>query len=126
MQEYVAYKGRVFQIEWYFAENGKSQPLEYAEGLSQKDRVKLATLLRLMGDIGKIRGQDKFRNEGDQIYAFKPQPHRFLCFFMKGKKIIITNAFHKKQQKIPKSEKERAIRARNDYLKRVDEHTYYE
>lgn len=45
---------------------------------------------------------------------------------MKGKKIIITNAFHKKQQKIPKSEKERAIRARNDYLKRVDEHTYYE
>jgi hypothetical protein len=96
MKEYIAYKGRAFQIEWYFSENGKSQPLAYAEELDQKDKKKLENLLRLMGEVGKIQGQDKFRNEGDQIFAFKPQPHRFLCFFIKGKKIIITNAFQKK------------------------------
>jgi len=126
MKEYIAYNGRAFQIEWYYTQNGKSQPLDYAEELPQKDQVKLANLLRVMGDIGKIRGQDKFRNEGDKIYAFKPQPHRFLCFFMKGQKIIITNAFHKKQQKLPKAEKERAIRAMKDYQQRMREDTYYE
>jgi phage-related protein len=126
MKEYIAYKGRAFQIEWYFSENGKSQPLAYAEELDQKDKKKLENLLRLMGEVGKIQGQDKFRNEGDQIFAFKPQPHRFLCFFIKGKKIIITNAFQKKQQKLPKSEKDRALRAMEDYQKRVEEDRYYE
>ena len=126
MEEYIAYQGQVFQIEWYYTENGRSQPFNYAEQLSQREQVKLANLLRLMGDIGMIRGQNRFRNEGDQIYAFKPQPHRFLCFFMAGGKIIITNAFQKKQQKLPQSEKERAMRAMKDYHQRVQAGTYYE
>jgi hypothetical protein len=61
----------------------------------------------MMGDTGKIRDESKFRNEGDKVYAFKPQPHRFLSFFVEGKKIIVTNAFWKKQDKLPKGEKER-------------------
>ena len=126
MKEYIAYAGKAFQIEWYYSQSGKSQALDYAEGLTQKEQVKLINLLEVMGDIGRIRGQDKFRNEGDKIYAFKPQPHRFLCFFMSGQKIIITNAFHKKQQKLPKSEKDRAVKAMEDYQKRVKEGTYYE
>ncbi|MEZ4773193.1 MAG: type II toxin-antitoxin system RelE/ParE family toxin [Bacteroidia bacterium] len=125
MKEYIAYKGQAFQIEWYYSENGKSQPLDYAERLSVKDKAKLANLLRLMGDIGKIRGEDRFRNEGDQVYVFKPQPHRFLCFFVSGQKIIITNAFQKKQQKLPKGEKDRALRAMNDYQQRIQEGNYY-
>jgi len=31
--------------------------------------------------FGKIFDITKFRNEGDGIYAFKPQPDRFLSFF---------------------------------------------
>ncbi len=53
----------------------------------------------MMGEIGKISDIKKFRNEGDKVYAFKPQPHRFLSFFVQGKKIIVTNAFWKKQDK---------------------------
>jgi hypothetical protein len=48
-----------------------------------------------MGDLGKIFDITKFRNEGDQIFAFKPQPDRYLCFFVVGKKILITNGFEK-------------------------------
>lgn len=126
MKDYIAYKGEAFQIEWYYTESGKSQALQYAEALTVAERVKLINLLELMGKMGQIRGQNKFRSEGDQIYAFKPQPHRFLCFFMEGRKIIITNAFHKKQQKLPKGEKDRALRAMKDYKQRVKEGTYYE
>lgn len=69
-----------------------------------------------MGDFGKIIDVTKFRNENDGIYAFKPQPDRYLCFFIKGKKIIVTNAFRKTCKKLPKKEKDTAIKCRNDYL----------
>ncbi|MGB3850384.1 MAG: type II toxin-antitoxin system RelE/ParE family toxin [Tunicatimonas sp.] len=126
MREYIAYQGRTYQIEWYYNDKGQSQALEYADGLSRSDRVKLENLLRVMGDIGQIRNKTKFRSEGDQLYAFKPQPHRFLCFFVKGRKIIITNGFVKKQDKLPKSEKDKAIKYKKDYQQRTKEETYYE
>ncbi len=54
----------------------------------------------------------------DEIYAFKPQPDRYLCFFKKGKKIIVTNAYRKSGDRIPKSEKQQAITNRADYMSR--------
>jgi transcriptional regulator with XRE-family HTH domain len=78
----------------------------------------------MMGDTGRIRDESKFRNEGDKIYAFKPQPHRFLSFFVEGKKIIVTNAFWKKQDKLPKGEKERALRCMESYKARIKEGKY--
>lgn len=59
-----------------------------------------------MGEQGKFFDKTKFNYEGDGIYAFKPQPDRYLCFFFKGKKIVVTNAFCKKTQKLPMNEKE--------------------
>lgn len=50
-----------------------------------------------MADFGKINDITKFRNEGDTIFAFKPQPERFLSFFVKDNKIIVTNTFKKSQ-----------------------------
>ena len=79
-----------------------------------------------MGDQGKIFDETKFRNEGDKIYAFKPQPDRYLCFFFRGKKIIVTNAFMKKTQKLPQSEKDLALKAYQSYEKRIKEGSYYE
>lgn len=79
-----------------------------------------------MCDIGQIRNQQKFNTEGDQIYAFKPMPHRFLCFFFIGSKIIVTNAFEKKQQKLPLKEKYKALSCRKDYEIRVKKDSYYE
>ena len=66
MEEYIAYKGYKYTIEWYYTERGDSN------------------------------------------------------------KIIITNAFVKKAQKLRKQEKDRAIAARNDYIERVREGKYYE
>ncbi len=79
----------------------------------------------MMGDHGQIRNIEKFRNEGDKLYAFKPQPHRFLCFFFDGNKIIITNAFMKRQQKLPKAEKDKAMGYKVDYENRIKKGRYY-
>src|SRR4030042_1729418 len=108
-KEYVAYKGIIYTIEWYYNEAGYSQPLDYLNNLNPLMQKKVFSLFKRMADFGKINDITKFRNEGDQIYAFKPQPNRFLSFFMKNKKIIITNAFRKKSDKLPINEKLKAL-----------------
>jgi phage-related protein len=124
--EYIAFEGEKFTIEWYFDSNGKSVSLDYLESLEEEDQAKLFELMKLIGNAGAIKNKTKFRNEGDKIYAFKPQPHRFLCFFFEGQKIIVTNGFHKKTDKLPKNEKERALRLKNDYEARIKRGNYYE
>lgn len=125
-KEYIAYQGDKYTIEWYYTENGESPALDYYNALNQGQRLKLLYLLKRMGDIGKIIDSTKFNSEGDQIFAFKPQPDRFLCFFVKKGKIIITNGFCKKQQKLPKAEKERALAYKDSYESRVRKEAYYE
>jgi Phage derived protein Gp49-like (DUF891) len=125
-QEYVAYEGQEFTIEWYYSSKGESQALQYYLELDVSDRVKVLKLFKVMGEIGKIRDETKFRNEGDKIYVFKPQPHRFLSFFIEGRKIIVTNAYWKKQDKLPQGEKDRALNCMNSYKQRIKEGIYYE
>jgi phage-related protein len=125
-KNFIAYQGDEFTIEWYFDSKGKSSALEYYNGLPLHQKAKLEYLFRMLGDTGKIRSEEKFRHEGDQIYAFKPMPDRFLCFFYRGSKVIVTNAFEKKQDKMPAREKEKALKLKDDYIKRCKGGTYYE
>lgn len=125
MKEYIIYEGSSFTIEWYFDAGGISEAKTYFDALQEGQQVKFLTLVKLLGDVGKIFNKQKFNNEGDKIFAFKPQPDRFLCFFQKGQKVIVTNAFHKKQQKLPKGEKEKALKIMGDYEKRVKAGGYY-
>lgn len=123
--EQVAYEGLCFEIEWCFDESYRSQALEYYQKLSTDERIKVLKLFKRMGDAGKINDKTKFMYEGDKIYAFKPQPDRFLCFFYEGGKVVVTNAFRKKQQKLPNGEKERAMKAHSSYVNRVNMGGYY-
>lgn len=126
MPNYSAYEGQSFVIEWYFDETGESQAFEYFDELSDLQQDKALYLFKRMGDFGKINNKTQFRYEGDEIFAFKLQPDRFLCFFVKGRKIIITNAFLKKSDKLPREEKKKALKYRKDYLSRIEEGKYYE
>ena len=108
-EKFIAFKGKKFTIEWYYNPKKESEALDYFEELTPDRQKKLAHLLYVMGEMGQIRNEEKFTNEDDQIYAFKPQPDRFLCFFFAGGKIIITNAYEKKTQKMPPREKRASI-----------------
>jgi hypothetical protein len=122
----IAYEGKEYIIEWYFNDREKSEAFNYFESLSDDRQKKFARLLLLLGDSGKIFNQEKFRYEGDQIYVFKPSPDRFFCFFFDGSKVIITNAYEKKSAKMPTKEKEKALKAKENYIKRVKGETYYD
>lgn len=112
----IAYAGEKFSIEWFTDSNDECDTLTYFEELSSTEQDKTFYLFKRMGDFGKVSDITKFRNEGDGIFAFKPQPHRFLCFFISGRKIIVTNAFRKSGDKLPKQEKEKALLRMRNYL----------
>jgi len=126
MKEYIAYSGEVFTIEWYFDSTGSSDVLDYFNEQSNSQKRKLLMLFKRMGDFGKISDITKFRNEGEQIFAFKTQPDRYLSFFHSGKKIIVTNAFVKKSDKLPKREKDKSLARKLDYEQRTNGGSYYE
>ena len=109
MKEFIAYEGETLTVEWFFDEKGKSEALDFFETLSKTQKRKALMLFKRIGDFGKISDISKFRNEGGKIFAFKPQPDRFLSFFYVGKKIVVTNGFRKKAQKLPKKEKEEEL-----------------
>ena len=120
------YQGSAFTVEWYTDDRGRSAAFHYFESLSIERRVRFLKLVRIMAEAGKIFDTTKFRNEGEQIYAFKPQPDRFLCFFFHGRRIIVTNGFEKKSDKLPPGEKDRALRAKADFELRFKQGAYYE
>ncbi len=124
-REYIAYQGQAFTIEWYVDARGRSPALDFFNSLDEDRQDKALFLFKRMGDSGRISDKTKFVSEGSKLYAFKPQPERFLCFFVVGKKIIVTSAFIKKTQKLPASEKEWALSAKLDYESRVKTNTYY-
>ena len=125
-KKFIAYPGSVFIIEWYFDNKGKSEALEYFNELPIERQKKALHLMYVLANLGKIFNEEKFRNEGDQIYALKPTPDRFLCFFFEGAKVIITNAYEKKTAKMPIREKQRALKNKADYKARCNEGTYYD
>jgi hypothetical protein len=123
--EYIAYRGKRFVLEWYHDRRYRSPSLDYFNALTVDEKVKVLQLFKRMGDVGEIHDKTKFNYEGDHIYAFKPNADRFLCFFFKGKKIVITNAFRKKQPKLPLNEKYKALKYKVDYEVRVNGGDYY-
>lgn len=126
MKNNLAFKGIKYAIEWFFDDKGYSQALEYFEQSPENKQDKILALFQFMATMGKIWDITKFRNEGDGIYTFKASQDRYLCFFFKQGKIIITNAYTKKSQKMPPKEKEKALVAYKNYVKRVQKGTYYE
>lgn len=122
----IAYQGSKFTLEWYFDDRGKSGVGEIFMKLPLKRQTRFLKLFRLLGDHGKIFNKEKFRNEGDKIYALKASGDRMLCFFFDGAKVIITNFYEKKSAKMPLKEKQKSLIARESYIKRCKEEAYYE
>lgn len=108
-EECVIYEGIFYRVEWYYDEKGYSQAYEYFLETTAKQKRKFLMLAKKIADFGVIYDKTKFRNEGDGIFAFKPQPDRYLCFFFVDKRIIVTNAFRKKVKKLPVRQKEQAL-----------------
>jgi len=83
------------------------------------DRAKALALFKRMADVGRIFDRTKFSRETEKLYIFKPQPHRFFCFFVRGRRIVVVSACQKQGDKAPRRENIRAVNLRTDWLLRI-------
>jgi hypothetical protein len=127
-EDYIFYQGEKFQVEFYFTETGKIPAKEYLDSASMEVQVKLATLVKYIAENGKLFDIGKYRqvDANEKIYEFKPKEHRFFSFFYEGGKIIITNAYIKKSNKVSKKDLGKAITMKKEYFARVKGGIYYE
>ena len=127
-EEFIFYQGERFQVEFYFNQKGEMPAKEYFILADQQIKLKLAALVKQIADSGRLFDETKFRvvDKLEKIYEFKPKEERFFNFFYEGKKIIITNAYRKKGQKVDQRELDKAIKSKMDYVFRLKGGTYYE
>ena len=127
-EEYVLYHGEKFQVEFYFNQKGELPAKEYLDAVDRQVKIKLLALVKYMAENGRLFDEGKFRivDKQEKIYEFKPMAERFFNFFYEGKKIILTNAYRKKSQKVNNRELARAIHLKKDYELRVKGGRYYE
>ena len=127
-EESLAYEHRGWRFEWYVNDRGNSPGAEYyQEKLDEDGKDELAALFEFLAECdGQLRNKEKIRYEGDKLFAFKPRPHRFMAFFVKGRTVIITHGFLKKRDDLPPNEKKKAKAYRRDYVDRSTKGCYYD
>jgi phage-related protein len=106
----LVYDGAALRIEFYVGPNGNAPAELYLERLPHTAQQKFAALFARMGDTGKIWNERKFKHltETDQIFEFKVETDRILCFFFVGRRLVLTHGFRKTGDKTPMREIERA------------------
>ncbi|MFH0754495.1 MAG: type II toxin-antitoxin system RelE/ParE family toxin [Candidatus Omnitrophota bacterium] len=117
-EKFLVYSGDWYSVYFHAQTNGCSEVFNYYKGCNDATRASLLYLVKRMADVGQIYDETKFRLEDKQakIYCFKPKDERFFCFFLIGRKIIITSAYSKKKQKLDLRELMKAIKIREEYL----------
>jgi phage-related protein len=93
---------------------------DFYEKQKQKVREKILWTFRIIETLQHVPTDYLKHLEGtDGLYEIRVQTgsdiFRIFCFFDKGKLIVLANGFHKKTQKTPKSEIEKALKIKKEY-----------
>ena len=117
----LVYDGSIFKIEVYVTQSGQALAEIWLESQPVDLQKKFAALFVRLGDHGKIWNEQKFKHleESNQIFEFKADSGRILCFFFYGRRVILTHGFLKKGRKTPKREIERAENIKTDFERRM-------
>jgi phage-related protein len=86
----------------------------------QKVKDKIIWTFRLIETQQKVPEDYLKHLEGTEgLYEIRVQQgsdiFRIFCFFDEGKLVVLANGFHKKTQKTPKSEIEKALKIKQEY-----------
>lgn len=114
-----------FEIVFYRRPSGECPVCDFLDSLNKVIRFKMMHQMDLLELYGNHPRGDysKFVDEG--IFELRAQTRtditRIMFFFDENRKIVLTNGFIKKTQKMPMSEFELAKKYRADYLSRRKE-----
>lgn len=109
------YSGRKFVI-YAITLHNRCPVEEFINALSETEQKKVVKLLQFSADYGLPVNEEKFKKLEKDIWEFKSNKARILCFFEKEKIIITTHGFLKKTGKTPRGEIKKAKKIRDSYL----------
>ena len=98
----------------------KNYFVDFFERQKQKVKDKILWTFRLIENQMQVSEDYLKHMEGtDGLYEIRVQQgndiFRIFCFFDEGQLIVLANGIHKKTQKTPKSEIDRAIKIKKEY-----------
>lgn len=97
---------------------------EFLLGLNANMRAKMVSMIKLLSDNGNELREPYSKYLEDGIFELRAKVGtditRVLYFFVAGKKVVLTNGFVKKTQKIPRTEINRAKEYREEYYRRKE------
>lgn len=114
MDDRLVYIGNSRRIEWAVLPNGKLPGLKVWNKLDSRDKAKLFTTIKRLGDFGVVRNEERYKHEQGKIYAIKANIIRIYCYEISGNRIVLTNVVTKKQKKARKEDLKRAERIRKE------------
>lgn len=109
------------EIIFYKLNSGKSPIEEFLNSLSSKEAQKVVWVLQLIEEAHIVSTKFyKYLSGTDDIFEVRVQHgnnhFRLLGFEHNGTFVVLTNAFRKKDQKVPKKEIDLAQERKKEYL----------
>lgn len=97
--------------------------IEFYKGQDDKVKTKIQYVLELIKQVDRVPEKFlKYLSGTDGLYEvrveYQSNIYRIFCCFDEGKLVILFNGFHKKTQKTPSNELEKAIRLKVEYFER--------
>ena len=112
-----------FEVVFYEKENGECPVEDFLDSLDVKMRAKMVGLLELLEEKGNQLREPYSKAIDDGIFELRCKVGnnitRVLYFFYYEGRIILTNGFIKKTQKIPSGQIKLAKRRRADFQERM-------
>ena len=112
----------MFKVIYYKLENGEIPVKNFIDSLPIKLQAKSLAGIALLQEKGTELRLPYSEHIKDGIFElrikFSNDITRIFYFFIKDKKIILTNGYVKKQQKIDTAELEKALKYKKDYERR--------
>jgi len=97
--------------------DGRNAVVEFLrDDLQQTERAKVMALLEYVAEQGPPLNEEKFRHEGNGVYALKASAVRLYGFFDGQRRIVLTHGFKKHARggkKVQAREREHAERMRS-------------
>lgn len=112
-----------YTVTFYVKGDGTSPAMDFIMSQNEKMQSKILSHVTLLAERGPNIHDDRISKAlKDGIFELRAQiatdETRVLYFFVKGKKVVLTNGFVKKTQKTPPQEIETAKKYREDYNSR--------
>lgn len=109
-----------FEIDFYVRPDGTCPVKDFIDSLTIKMKAKIMREIKLLEIIGKDLREPHSKLLEDGIFELRMTTEgnitRILYFFVKGKRIVLTNGYTKKTQKTPRQVIQTAMMYRKNYL----------